>query len=326
MTMRAMVCHALSDTRSGLRFELHWPEPPPPGPGEATVAMRFATLNYPDLLMLSGGYRYSPPLPFIPGVEGCGAVAAVGPGVPRALIGKRVIVGARSGCFAERITVPVAGLRPVPVGLADDQAAAFTIATLTAYVALSCRGRLATGERLCCSASGGGTGSAAVAVGKALGAYVVALASTRAKLAIAEAAAADELVLVERGRSKDSSTMRAVDVVFDPVGGIMARPLLGALRRGGRYLIVGFVDGIARIPLDALLQNEVEVIGVHAGEYARRDPAAGQANLEAIDTMAVSGSLEQHIGLIVCLANVDVAFAAMSNGSLAGKVVIDCRN
>lgn len=317
--MRAMVCHHLSRDRSGLVFERDWPEPLPPGAGEVTVAMACAALNYPDVLMLSGGYQFAPPLPFIPGVEGAGTIIAVGEGVDRGSIGRAVIVGARFGCFAERLTLAVAATRDIPPGMDVAGSAAFTVGALTAYVGLVRRGRLAPGERVAVTGAGGGTGLAAIGVAKALGASVVALASDRAKLAAARDAGADECILVER--SGDLPTLPPVDIVFDPVGGRLTAPLLASLRRGGRYLIIGFVGGIAEVPFDRL--GEIEVIGVRAGEYARRDPAGGAANLVAIDALAAVG-LSSHIGLRVPLAEAAIAFAAMAEGRLVGKAVIDC--
>nr|WP_295659042.1 zinc-binding dehydrogenase [Polymorphobacter sp.] len=317
--MRAMVCHHLSRDRSGLVFERDWPEPLPPGTGEVTVAMACAALNYPDVLMLSGGYQFAPALPFVPGVEGAGTIIATGQGVDPGSIGREVIVGARFGCFAERLTLPVAATRGIPPGMDFAGAAAFTVGALTAYVGLIRRGRLVPGERVAVTGAGGGTGLAAIGVAKALGASVVALASDRAKLAAARDAGADECILV--ARSGGAPALPPVDAVFDPVGGRLTPPLLGSLRRGGRYLIIGFVGGIADVAFDRL--GEIEVIGVRAGEYARRDPAGGAANLVAIDALAAAG-LAPHIGLRVPLADAALAFAAMADGTLVGKAVIDC--
>lgn len=319
--MRAMVCHHLSRDRSGLVFDARWSEPPPPGPGEVTVALAFAALNYPDVLMLSGGYQFAPPLPFVPGVEGSGTIVATGEGVDRARVGEAVVVGARFGCLAERLTLPVAATRVLPPGLDLVAAAAFTVGALTAYVGLVRRGRLAAGERVAVVGAGGGTGLAAVGVAKALGATVVALASTPAKLTAAREAGADEIALIDR--SGDLPPFAPVDLVFDPVGGAATGAVVGRLRRGGRHLIIGFVAGIAEVAFDRIAAGEIEVIGVRAGEYARHDPAGGAANVVAIDALAAAG-LVPHVGLRVPLAEAGAAFAAMADGTLVGKAVIDC--
>ena len=319
--MRAAVCHRLSDDRSGLIVEPDWPEPVP-GPGEVRVRLAFAALNYPDLLMLAGGYQYAPTLPFVPGVEGCGIIDAVGDGIDRGRIGARVVVGARSGCFAEWIVVPAAAARAVPDGLDDGAAAALTVGALTAYVALVRRGRLVAGERLLVAGAGGGMGLAAVQLGVALGATVVAAASTPAKLDAAADAGATELICIDRRAPDYGALLAPVDVVFDPLG---HAGLFDALADGGRYLAVGFVGGIARVAFDTVRDRRLEVIGVRAGEYARQDPAGGRANLDVVDALAAAGRLTPHIGLTVPLDRIDDASAAMARGTLVGKAVVALR-
>ena len=318
--MRAMVCYGLSRDRSGLCFEPGWPDASRPGPGEVTVAMACAALNYPDLLMLAGGYQFAPPLPFIPGVEGSGVIIAVGDGVDLGRIGSAVVVGARFGCLAERLTIPAAATRPIPPGLDQAAAAAFTVGTLTAYVSFVRRGRLVPGERVAVVGAGGGTGLAAVGVAKALGAHVIALAGS-AKLGAALAAGADEAVPVDRAGGP-LPPFDPVDLVFDSIGGAGAATLMARLRPGGRYLIIGFVAGIPNVAFDQVAAAGIELIGVRAGEQGRRDPAAGADDLAAIDALAAAG-LTPHIGLRVPLADTGAAFAAMAGGTLTGKAVID---
>ncbi len=316
--MRALVCHHLAEDRSGLRLEANWPEPSAPGPGEVTVAIDAAALNFPDLLMLAGGYQFKPELPFIPGTEACGRVIATGPGA-EALHGQRVIIGGRGGCFAQRLTLPMAGVRPVPMGLDDAEAAAFTVGALTAWVGLMRRGRLQAGERVLVTGAGGGMGLAAVALAALEGAEVVAAASSEAGLALACGAGAHDAVLIDR--AAPALALRDIDVVFDPVGGALALPALRTLRRGGRYLIIGFTGGRpAPLPLNRLLLKEVEVLGVRAGEYGRQDPAAGISNIAAIDARA--GALRPQIGLRLPLDEGAQAFAMMAAGTLRGKAVL----
>ncbi len=315
--MHAIVCHHLATDRSGLQLEADWPEPALPGPGEVTVAMRAASLNFPDLLMLVGGYQFKPEVPFIPGTEGCATVIAAGAGV-EALLGQRVIVGARGGCFAERLTLPATGVRPVPEGLDDGEAAAFTVGALTAWVGLMIRGRLAAGERVLVTGAGGGMGLAAVALAAAEGAEVIAVASSEAGLEAAREAGARETILIDR--ATPALGLKDVDIVFDPVGGVLAMPAIRTLRRNGRYLIIGFVGGVERFPLNRALIKEIEVIGVRAGEYARQDPDAGRANIAAIDARAAV--LRPQIGMTVALADVEQAFSAMAAGQLTAKAVV----
>lgn len=319
--MRAWVCHHPSDDRSGLRFEPDWPDPPEPGPNQIRVRLTAAALNYPDLLMLSGGYQYKPEPPFIPGIEACGVIDEVGEGLIGDLIGERVIVGARAGCLAEYATVDASQVRPVPAGLHDDEAAAHTVGALTAYVALAVRGRLRRGERVLVLGAGGGMGLAAVGVARALGAYVIAAASSKAKLAMAQAAGAADLVQLDRHEPDLDALRDGVDIVYDPVAGAAFEPALRALTWNGRYLVVGFVAGQPRpLPLNRLLLKGVEVIGVRAGEQGRRDPTAGQAQTRAIDELAEQG-LRPCIGLRAPLERADELIEAMANGRLIGKAV-----
>lgn len=315
--MRALVCHALSADRSGLRFEADWPEPVQPGPGEVTVAVSRAALNYPDLLMLAGGYQFRPDLPFIPGTEACGTVIAAGPG-SEALLGARVIVGARGGAFAERLTLSATGVRAVPTGLDDAEAAAFTVGALTAWVGLMTRGRLQAGETVLVTGAGGGMGLAAVALAVHEGARVIAVASSAARLELAVAAGAQETIVIDRASPRFEP--RDVDVVFDPVGGALTIPAMRTLRRGGRYLIIGFVGGQSAVPTNRALLQEIAIIGVRAGEYARRDPAAGRRHMAAIDARAAA--LRPAIGAVADLADAGDLFVAMAAGTLAGKAVV----
>jgi NADPH:quinone reductase len=315
--MRALVCHHLSPDRSGLRLESDWPEPAAPRAGEVTVAITRASLNYPDLLMLSGGYQFRPELPFIPGTEAAGLVIAAGAGA-EALLGLRVIIGARSGCFADRITLPATSIRPVPAGLDDAEAAAFTVGALTAWVGLMTRGRLQKGERVLVTGAGGGMGLAAVALASHEGAEVVAAASSEGRLATAKAAGAHHGITVDR--TNPAIDLRDIDVVFDPVGGALGLAALKTMRRGGRFLIIGFVGGVPTMPLNRALLKEIEVMGVRAGEYARQDPVAGRRHIAAIDERAAA--LRPHIGAVVPLEHAASLFAQMAEGTLVGKAVV----
>lgn len=316
--MRALVCHALSEDRSGLRLEADWPEPAAPGPGDVTIAIQHAALNFPDLLMLSGSYQFKPELPFIPGTEACGIVIAAGAGA-EALLGQQVMVGGRGGCFAERVTVAASAVRAVPAGLSSPEAAAFTVGALTAWVGLMTRGRLHAGERVLVTGAGGGMGLAAVQLAVHEGAEVVAVASTPERLALAKAAGAHETLLIDR--AAPDIARRDIDVVFDPVGGPLAHPALRTLRRNGRFLIIGFTAGRSPpFPLNRALIKEIEVLGVRAGEFARQDPAAGRRHIAAIDARAAA--LRPIIGLTVPLADGAAAFAAMAEARIAGKAVL----
>ena len=316
--MRAVVCSALSPDLAGLALHGDWPEPPAPGPGEVTVAVSHASLNYPDFLMLQGGYQFRPDLPFIPGTEGTGTVIAAGEGA-EALAGQAVMLGARSGLMAERITLPARGLRPVPAGLTMAEAAAYTVGALTAWVGLVERGRLQPGERVLVTGAGGGMGRAAVQLAAHMGAHVVAAASSESRLQLAREAGAVEAILVDREHPQ--IPVKDIDLVFDPVAGPLVLPLVRCLRRGGRYAIIGFVGGRGDpVPFNRLLLREIELIGVRAGEQGRQDPAAGLRHMREIDARAAH--LRPHIGLELPLSQARAAFAAMGAGRIDGKCVI----
>ncbi len=319
--MRAWVVEQLGGVEALTLREL--PEPAAPGPGEVTVAVSAVGLNYPDLLMLSGSYQYRPPLPFTPGMEGVGRITAVGEGVSADLLGHRLLLGRRTGLLAEQVTLPLASLREVPEALSDSEAAGFTTGALTAWVALVPRGRLVEGEHLLVLGAGGGMGLAAVAMGKALGARVTAAASDSAKLAAAEQAGADACVLLDRAAPDLSPLKGSCDLVFDPVGGPAVLPALKALRRGGRYLVIGFVAGPpVGVPTNLALLKEIEILGVRAGEAGRQDPALGRRALAEIDRIAASGRFRPIVGLEVPFTRAPDAFRAMQAGSLVGKAVI----
>ncbi len=323
--MRAWVVEKL-DGIEALRLS-EVPDAPAPAAGEATVAMMAVGLNYPDLLMLSGGYQFRPELPFTPGMEGIGRVIAVGEGVVADLLGQRMLVGGRTGLLAEAVTLPLANLRAVPDALEDIAAAAFTTGALTAWVSLVVRGRLKAGEHLMVLGAGGGMGLAAVALGAALGAEVTAVASTPEKRAAAMAAGAANTVSMDRAAPDFAAQKGSVDIVFDPVGGAAVLPALKTLRWGGRYLVIGFVAGRpVAVPTNLALLKGVELIGVRAGEAGRQDPAAGRAHIAAIDKLAAEGLLHPLVGLEVPFEEAPSAFRAMADGSLVGKAVVRIGN
>jgi NADPH2:quinone reductase len=316
--MRAAICSALSADLSGLSLREDCADPPAPGAGEVQVAVRYASFNFPDWLMLQGGYQFKPELPFIPGTEGSGTVIAAGAGA-EGLLGQQVIIGARSGLMAERITLPARSVRAVPEGLTMAEAAAFTVGALTAWVGLVERGQLKAGERVLVTGAGGGMGRAAVQLAVQLGAQVVAVASSESRLQLARAAGAHEAILVDR--ENPAIPVKDIDLVFDPVAGPLVLPLVKALRRGGRYAIIGFVGGRGdSVPLNRLLLKEISLVGVRAGEQGRQDPAAGARHMREIDARAAQ--MRPHIGMEVPLADVHAGFAAMGAGRIDGKCVI----
>jgi len=326
-----MICTALADKIGGLEMaDLPLPEP---GPGEVRVRLQAASVNFPDLLMLQGKYQFRPPLPFAPGLEGSGIVEALGPGTDPSWAKRPVIVGARFGCYAEAICVPAQTLRAMPNGFSYPQAAAFGTAFLTAYVALVRRGHLQAGETLLVHGASGGVGLAAVVLGKLLGATVIATGGQDGKLAAVTEAGADHVINYTKADGslggfrtavKDLTGGRGADVIFDPVGGDVFDESTHCIAWGGRLLVIGFAGGrISNIDVNWPLIKGYSIVGVRAGEFGRRDPAAGQENLDALNRLANEGKLIPHIHAILPLAQANEAQALLADRKVVGKVVLE---
>jgi NADPH:quinone reductase len=291
--VRALLCSEFGPV-SALRVA----EVPDPVPGARQVLVRVeaAGLNYPDALMVQGKYQYRPPTPFVPGMELAGTVEAVGAEVAGFRAGDPVMASTLTGAFAERCAVPAEQVLHRPAALAPDLAAASLLTFGTTLHALEDRARLQPGETLLVLGAAGGVGTAAVAVGKLLGARVVAAASSAARLEVCRALGAD--VLVDYGtedlreRLKEITGGRGVDVVYDPVGGPLAEPALRSTGWGGRYLVIGFASGeIPRIPLNLALLNVRSILGVYWGDWSQRCRAESGAELARIAGWLAEGRL-----------------------------------
>jgi NADPH2:quinone reductase len=260
--MRAVVCRAWGEVED-LRVEDV--APPAPGPGEVLIAVEATSVNYADALMVAGRYQTRPPLPFSPGLETAGVVAACGEGVSRVRPGDRVMAILAYGGLAELAVAPEAEVFPVPGGMPFDEAGAFPIAYISSHVALRWQGRLEVGETLLVLGAAGGVGLTAVEIGKAMGARVIAGASSPDKLAVAREHGADELVNYSEEKLTDRvmalTSGRGADVCFDPVGGDLFDAALSSLGWGGRILLVGFVGGVPQIPANRLLVKNRAALG-----------------------------------------------------------------
>ncbi|MBN9526503.1 MAG: NADPH:quinone oxidoreductase family protein [Alphaproteobacteria bacterium] len=311
---RAIVCRELGPP-SGLIFT-DWPSRPL-RPGEARVRMAAAGVNFPDYLMVQGLYQYKPPLPFVPGFEGAGVVTEVADDVTAVAIGDAVILRLRAGTFAEEAIAPASDLWPLPPGWSMAEGAAMPTVAVTADVALVARGQAQAGEVLLVLGAGGGVGLAAVELGALLGLDVVAVASTPEKRRAALDRGATEAV------AAIPSGLKA-DLVFDPVAGDQFTPALETLVPGGRYLVIGFAGGAPGRPETALVQRrEVAILGVRAGEYGRRDPAAGQASRDRVLAWARAGRLKPLIGGCYPLAAAAQALEALGDRRAMGKLVLE---
>lgn len=300
---------------------------PAPGPGEVRVRVRAAGVNFPDLLMTSGGYQLKPELPFVSGLEFAGEVDAVGKGVADWNAGDAVVGGNRFGAMAEYAVVPAGALRAKPGGLSWEEAAAYPVAYLTAYVALVRCARIEPGEWLLVHGAAGGVGLATVDLAKALGARVIAAASSAEKReAIARLYAPDAVIAAEPGFRDGVKALtegKGAAVIFDPVGGDVFDESTRCIAFGGRLLVVGFASGrIPEVSVNMPLIKGFSVVGVRAGEYGRRFPERGAENVAAIDALANEGKIRPHVHAALDLADWREGFAMLERREAVGKVVL----
>jgi len=322
--MRAVICRE-STGLAGLEYVTDWPEPVA-GPGEVLVEIQAAALNFPDLLMIHGRYQDRPPLPFVVGSEMAGVVASVGEGVTHFAPGDRV-VGACGRTLAERVAAKAVLLVPAPRKLGFEAAAGICITYFTSLHALKQRAALQPGETLLVLGAAGGVGTTAVELGKQMGATVVAAASTDEKLELVRGLGADHLVNYStqdlRGRLKEITAGRGVDVVYDPVGGALTEPALRSMAWKGRYLVIGFAAGdIPTLPLNLPLLKGCSIVGVYWGSFAQREPEVQRQNVAELWRMFESGALRPVVGESHPLEDYAAAFEALATRRARGKVVL----
>jgi NADPH2:quinone reductase len=293
--------------------------------GEARVAIRAAGINFPDILMAAGEYQLKPELPFTPGVEAAGDVieAHVAAG---AAVGDRVIVKMRHGAYADEAVVTPAQLTRLPDNFDYAEGATFLAAHGTAYHALVDRGQLAAGEVLLVHGAGGGVGLAAVEMGKLLGATVIAAASSEEKLAVAKARGADHLVLYAREPFRDAvkriTDGRGADMVFDPVGGEVFENSLRCIAWGARLLVIGFTGGVGLARTNLVLIKGASVLGVRAGEAARKNPALGEARQQALLQWADEGRIRPNVSHRLPLEEFAKAMRLLIERKAIGRVAL----
>ena len=322
--MKALLC-----TRFGGPDDLSIGDIPDPaaGPGQAVVRIEAAALNFFDLLIIAGKYQYKPEFPFSPGAEFAGRIESVGPGVEGFAVGERVIGYARYGAAREKIAVAVERLVKIPDGLDAERAAGLIVTYGTSYYALKDRAELKRGETLAVLGASGGVGLAAVELGKAMGARVIACASSDDKLAFAKQHGADDGVNYASGDLRDGLRKlggeHGIDVVYDPVGDKYAEPALRSLAWYGRYLVVGFAAGeIPKLPLNLVLLKSCDVRGVFWGSWTEREPAAHRANMAEVLRWCVEGKLCAHVHAAYPLAEAAAALKAIAARQVMGKVVL----
>ena len=322
--MRALVVTSLGPPESHAIIEV---DDPVPGRGELVVDVAAAALNFPDVLIMAGKYQVKPSLPFVPGAEGSGVVAAVGDGVGSVTEGDRVMFVTTIGAFAEKALVPESQVIKIPSEVGFEAAAGISMAYGTSYYALKQRSRLQPGETLLVLGAAGGVGSTAVELGKAMGATVIAAASSEEKRLHAGALGADHTINYSgedlRERIKDITGGRGVDVVFDPVGGELSEPALRSTGWDGRFLVIGFAAGdIPSIPLNLALLKGLSIVGVFWGSWVARDPEGSAANYRELFEMVAAGTISPRATDVYPFERYVDAFSLITNRQARGKVVL----
>lgn len=322
--MRAALVRELSDDLSTLKVE-DLPLPPV-GAGEVRVRVKSAAVNYPDVLMVKGGYQFKPPLPYTPGMEGAGLVDAVGEGTQGFAVGDEVMIGNRFGVMAQYVSVPSMLVQPKAKALSFDEAAGFSTIAMTAYVALAIRANLQAGETLLVHGAGGGVGIAAVELGKHMGARVIATASSEDKRQLALAKGADHVIDVTKGfreQVKELTGGQGADVIFDPVGGDVFDESTRCINFSGRLLVIGFASGrIPTIAANIPLIKGFAVMGVRAGEITRRQPELGREIRKAVREIGEQGIIRPPVSQHFALDEVKAAFQTLDDRRALGKVIV----
>ncbi|SOB99561.1 NADPH:quinone reductase-like Zn-dependent oxidoreductase [Rhodobacter sp. JA431] len=299
---------------------------PAPGPGEVAVEIAACGLNFADLLMCAGKYQDTPPLPFVLGLEAAGTVTAAGPDTTLAP-GTRVAIYAGQGGLAEAGVFAEARCTVLPETISFETAAAFQIAYGTSHLALTQRARLAPGETLVVLGAAGGVGLTAVEIGARMGARVIAVARGLEKLAVAKAAGAAEVLDAETPDLKAAlKDLGGADVVYDAVGGALGTAGFGALRPGGRFLVIGFAGGEQpELKLNHALVKNLEIHGLYWGGYLKLDPAALRRSMQELFALAADGSLKPHISATFPLDQVEEALEMLRTRRSTGKIVVTMR-
>ncbi len=308
---------------------LQWKELPTPEPqaGEVRVAIRAASLNFPDLLIVQNKYQHKPPLPFVPGSEYAGVVEAVGAGVTHLRPGDAVAAFGSTGGFATHAVVNAAVVMPLPEGFAFDDAAAFVLTYGTTHHALVDRGALKAGETLLVLGAAGGVGTAAIQIGKTMGARVIAAASSDEKCDLCRSIGANATINYTTANIRDElkklTDGKGPDVVYDPVGGDLAEPVFRSIAWRGRYLVVGFAQGgIPALPLNLTLLKGASIVGVFWGDFTRREPRAHVESLAELARWYAEGKVKPVIDQRLPMKELPAAYALMASRKVRGKLVM----
>lgn len=326
--MKAVLCKAFGPAENLVLEEVASPEPKK---NEIVLDVHAAGVNFPDTLIIEGKYQFKPPFPFSPGGEAAGVVAAVGEKITHVRPGDRVMALTGWGSFAEQVAVPGYNVMPIPKGIDFQSAAAFSMTYGTSMHALKQRGNLKAGETLLVLGASGGVGLAAVEIGKAMGAKVIAAASSAEKLAVAKAAGADELINYSESSLKEEIKRltggQGVDVIYDPVGGELFEEAFRSIAWNGRLLVVGFASGtIPSLPANLPLLKGASLVGVFWGSFAQRQPQDNLANFQQLFEWYAEGKLKPLVSQVFPLEKTAEAINALGQRKAVGKVVVQVRS
>lgn len=325
--MKAVLCRAFGPPEHLVLEEVASPEPKK---NEVLIDVHAAGVNFPDTLIIEGKYQFKPPFPFSPGGEAAGVVTAVGEKVSHLKPGDRVMALTGWGSFAEQVAVPGYNVLPMPAEMGFADAAAFGMTYGTSMHALKQRANLQPGETLLVLGASGGVGLAAVEIGKALGAKVIAAASSTEKLDVARAAGADELIDYSRSSLKEEVKRltggQGADVIYDPVGGDLFDDAIRSIAWNGRLLVVGFASGrIPELPVNLALLKGAAVVGVFWGSFAQRQPQDNLANFQQLFAWYREGKVKPLVSRTYPLARAAEAIQALGQRQAVGKVVVTVR-
>ena len=321
--MRAVLCRDWGGVETLTVEEI---PPPRPAAGEVLITVKATAVNYADAIMVAGKYQTKPPLPFSPGLETAGIVAACGDGVSRFSAGDRVMAILPYGGLAEMAVAPEAETFAIPPGMSFDEAGAFPVAYISSHVAIRWQGRLEPGETMLVLGAAGGVGLTAVEIGKAMGARVIAAASTDEKLAVARERGADDLVNYTREKLTERvmalTDDKGADVCFDPVGGELFDAALSSLGWGGRILLVGFVGGIPQIPANRLLVKHRAALGSSLRYFRWHAPDKLRRSVDDLLRWYAEGKLRPLVSHRLPLERSVEAIQLLTDRKAHGKVVV----
>ena len=327
--------HAMLSTAPGGPETLEWTEGPTPEPkkGEVRIAVKAAGVNFPDTLIIRDLYQVKPPRPFAPGGEVSGVVEALGEGVSHLAVGDRVLAMTGFGGFTTHLCVPATSCVKIPDNMPFDEAACFIFTYGTSHYALKNRGELMDGETLLILGAAGGVGAAAIELGKAAGARVIAAVSSEEKAQFCRDLGADDAIIYPREMDRDAQKAlsgeikkvagsEGVHVAYDAVGGDYAEPVIRSMAWGGRFLVVGFPAGIPAIPLNLTLLKSCQIVGVFWGASIYRDPAGHMQNIAELFEMYEKGKVKPRISASFPMQDAAKALDLIADRKVLGKVVL----